>query len=141
MVDCPGMSAASVCKTVGRIAMVLCTLAPVYIKFPEPTDIPDLIMNVLPLLVCQVVLVTWITCTDIISPGGNNTELNTSRKDHYAINIMVIWNHNLVFRNNICAWLGSVHDSRVFDNSMVCQLLEEGMYKGYQQGDSGYPCR
>ena len=45
MADCPGMSAASVCKIVRSIATVLCSLATVYITFPEPTHIPDLSKN------------------------------------------------------------------------------------------------
>lgn len=142
MAGLSGMSAASVCKIVKNIASVLCNLRAIYIKFPEPTDIPDLTKNFFAIAGMPGVL----GCIDgsyinIISPGGNNAELYRSRKGRYAINLMAICDHNLVFRNVICSWPGSVHDSRVFDNSRVCQLLEDGNYSGYLLGDSGYPCR
>ena len=142
MADCLGMSAASVCNIVRSISTALCAIAQTYIKFPEPTDIPDLASNFFDIAGMPGV----IGCIDgsyinIISPGGDNAELYRSRKGRFAINLMAICDYNLVFRNIICSWPGSVHDSRVFDNSRVCQLLEEGNYSGYLLGDSGYPCR
>ena len=142
LADCSGMSAASVCKIVRSISTVLCSLAPIYIKFPEPADIPDLTKNFFAIAGMPGVF----GCIDgsyinIVSPGGNNAELYRSRKGRFAINVMAICDHNLVFRNVISSWPGSVHDSRVFDNSRVCMLLEEGNYSGYLLGDSGYPCR
>uniref|UniRef100_A0A0P4VXD6 DDE Tnp4 domain-containing protein n=1 Tax=Scylla olivacea TaxID=85551 RepID=A0A0P4VXD6_SCYOL len=142
MADCLGMSAASVCKIVRSISTILCTLARTYIKFPEPTDIPDLASNFFNIAGMP----GCIGCIDgsyinIISPGGDHAELYRSRKGRFAINVMGICDYNLVFRNIICSWPGSVHDSRVFDNSRVCHLLEEGNYSGYLLGDSGYPCR
>lgn len=139
---CSVMSVASVSNIIKNVATVLCRLAPVYIKFPEPADIPDLTKNFFAIAGMPGVF----GCIDgslifIISPGGNDAELYRSRKNRFAINIMAICDHNLVFRNVICSWPGSVHDSRVFDNSRVCMLLEEGNHSGYLLGDSGYPCR
>lgn len=139
---CSGMSVASVCNIVTTIATVLCRLAPVYIKFPEPADIPDLTENFFAIAGMPGVF----GCIDgsliyIVSPGGNDAELYRSQKNRFAINVMAICDHNLVFSNVICSWPGSVHDSKVFDNSRVCKLLEEGDYSGCLLGDSGYPCR
>nr|XP_027219885.1 putative nuclease HARBI1 [Penaeus vannamei] len=46
----------------------------------------------------------------------------------------------LKFMNIIASWPGSVHDSRIFENSHVCHILEQGNHPGYLLGDSGYPC-
>ena len=48
---------------------------------------------------------------------------------------------SLKFLNIISGSPGSVHDARVFENSQVCNILEQGRYRGYLLGDSGYPCR
>ncbi|XP_041349301.1 putative nuclease HARBI1 [Gigantopelta aegis] len=37
-------------------------------------------------------------------------------------------------------WHGSVHDSRIFDNSLLKQKFEDGDIDGLLIGDSGYPC-
>jgi len=39
-------------------------------------------------------------------------------------------------------WPGSVHDSTIFDNSLLRAQLENNEYKGcFLLGDGGYPCR
>ncbi|XP_061167465.1 uncharacterized protein LOC133176350 [Saccostrea echinata] len=43
---------------------------------------------------------------------------------------------------SICAkWPGSVHDSRIWRESALCQKFENGEYNGFLLGDSGYPCK
>ena len=38
-------------------------------------------------------------------------------------------------------WSGSVHDARIFDNSVVKHRLETRQLNGILLADSGYPCR
>uniref|UniRef100_A0A8C9ZXZ5 Harbinger transposase derived 2 n=1 Tax=Sander lucioperca TaxID=283035 RepID=A0A8C9ZXZ5_SANLU len=38
-------------------------------------------------------------------------------------------------------WPGSVHDSRIFHESMLCQRFEEGLFDGLLVGDRGYACQ
>lgn len=43
---------------------------------------------------------------------------------------------------SICAkWPGSVHDSRIWRESALCQQFENGVHSGFLLGDSGYPCK
>ena len=140
--DCSSVSAAAVSKIVRTISTILCLLVRDYIKFPQPNEVPDLTSNFYRIGGMPGVM----GCVDgsyinILSPGGNEAELYRSRKGRFAINVMAICDHSLKFLNIVCSWPGSVHDSRVLDNSRVCQLLEEGNYSGYLLGDSGYPCR
>lgn len=139
---CSGISVASVCKIVRTISTVLCGLVKNYIKFPEPNEITDLTSNFFKVYGFPGV----VGCIDgsyinILNPGGDDAELYKSQKGRCAINVMAVCDHNLKFLNIICSWPGSVHDSRILDNSRVCQLLEEGNYDGYLLGDSEYPCR
>ena len=47
----------------------------------------------------------------------------------------------LKFTNIAVNWPGSAHDSRIFNESRLCQALEAGRYHGFLLGDSGYACR
>jgi hypothetical protein len=60
------------------------------------------------------------------------------RKNVHSINVMDVCNANLKFLNLIAKWPGSTHDSFVWSNSTLCELLEN---KGWLLGDSGYPLR
>lgn len=40
----------------------------------------------------------------------------------------------------VARWPGSTHDSRIFDNSQLCALLERGEMQGHLVGDNGYAC-
>ncbi|XP_028412469.1 putative nuclease HARBI1 [Dendronephthya gigantea] len=46
------------------------------------------------------------------------------------------------YRTSLCGGqAGSVHDSRIFDNSRLCAQFECGDIQGMLLGDNGYPCR
>lgn len=47
---------------------------------------------------------------------------------------------NLEFYNVVARWPGSVHDSRIFDNSRARVLYEENRVPGVLLGDAGYAC-
>ena len=74
----------------------------------------------------------------IKSPGGPDAELFRNRKDYFSINVQGICDHSLNFANIVARWYGSAHDSRVFENSDVCEDLEDGKLPGILLGDSGY---
>lgn len=99
MADCSGMSAASVCKIIRStsISTLLCILAQVYIKFPEPSDIPDLTSIFFYCWHARGFGLRWCLFHQYCNPWGNNAELYRSRKGGYAIDLMDICNHDLVF--------------------------------------------
>nr|XP_027221123.1 putative nuclease HARBI1 [Penaeus vannamei] len=70
-----------------------------------------------------------------------NAELYRCRKGYFSINMQDICDAHLKFMNIIASWPGSVHDSRIFENSHVCHILEQGNHPGYLLRHSGYPCR
>lgn len=136
------MSASSVCKFIRRIATALTSMSPDYIKFPEPADGHQLSVDFFAIAGMPGV----IGCIDgtlipIVSPGGNTAELYRCRKGFFALNVMALCDAKMRFLNIISSWPGSVHDSRIFNNSRACQRLEDGRYVGYLLGDSGYACK
>lgn len=63
------------------------------------------------------------------------------RKTFFAYNVMAVCDASLCFTSLVVNWPGSAHDSRVFNESALCQALQGGRYRGFLLGDSGYPCR
>lgn len=52
--------------------------------------------------------------------------------------MQAVCSQDLKFTNIVARWPGSVHDSRIFQNSRLCARLENNEYDGILLGDSGY---
>ena len=77
----------------------------------------------------------------IRSPGGRLAELYRCMKGLFSLNIQGICDASLKFINIIVRWPGSVHDSRIFNESLVCERLQLEHYNGILLGDNECPCR
>lgn len=64
-----------------------------------------------------------------------------NRKGFPSIQLQAVCDDNLRFLDVVAGWPGSVHDARVFRNSPLSQLLEDGNIHEEQHllGDSAYP--
>ena len=84
-----------------------------------------------------------IDCTHIKiqSPGGDAAELYRNRKRLFSLNVQAVCNSDMIFTNLVARWRGSVHDSRIFLNSLLRQNFEDGRYNGILLGDNGYGCK
>ena len=82
-----------------------------------------------------------IDCTHvkIRSPGGPNAELYRNRKGYFSVNVQGVCDADGIFTNIVARWPGSVHDSRIFDESLLRYQLENNEVPGSILGDSGYP--
>ena len=62
-----------------------------------------------------------IDCTHvkIPCPGGQDAELFHNRKGYFSINVQVVGGPGLEITNIVACWPGSVHDARIFDNSLI----------------------
>ncbi|XP_062588274.1 putative nuclease HARBI1 [Saccostrea cucullata] len=80
------------------------------------------------------------TFIGIIAPNDNEPDY-VNRKGFHSLNVQAVCDAN--FRiTSICAkWPGSVHDSRIWRESALCQKFENGECNGFLLGDSGYPCK
>lgn len=75
----------------------------------------------------------------ISSPGGDNAELYRNRKDIFSINVQAVVDANLKFRNIVARWPGSVHDSTIFNSSIVKDMMESPQFGSCcLLGDRGY---
>ncbi|XP_046346885.2 putative nuclease HARBI1 [Haliotis rufescens] len=64
-----------------------------------------------------------------------------NRKGYHSLNVQMCCDANFCITSCNASWPGSVHDSRIFRTSALCRQFENGQYKGFLLGDSGYPCR
>ncbi|XP_056017405.1 putative nuclease HARBI1 [Ostrea edulis] len=76
------------------------------------------------------------TLISIIAPKENEPEY-VCRKGFHALNIQVVADTSLRFRNVVCKWPGSVHDSFMFSNSALKDHME-ARDDGWLLGDSAY---
>lgn len=86
-----------------------------------------------------------IVCVDgtdisVRGTGGADAELYRCRKGFYFLNIHGVYDAQLKYTNIVLSWPDNAHDSRMFANSLVCQHLQRGQYRGFLLGDNGYPC-
>lgn len=62
----------------------------------------------------------------IISPGGENAEIYRKRKNWMSVNVQLFAGPKLQIFDVVTRWSGSVHDSRIFENSRAWMLLNQG---------------
>lgn len=61
-----------------------------------------------------------------------------NRKGYCSINVQATSNYQEIFTLIDASWLGSVHDSRVWQNSNVCRNFCNNEYGACLLGDKGY---
>ncbi|XP_052390499.1 putative nuclease HARBI1 [Carassius gibelio] len=67
--------------------------------------------------------------------------LFVNRKGYHSLNIQAVCDSDLRFLNCVARWPGSLHDSRILQNSQLCLAFEQGIIDGVLLGDSGYPLK
>ncbi|XP_071104771.1 putative nuclease HARBI1 [Haliotis cracherodii] len=78
----------------------------------------------------------------IIAPHVNEPEF-VCRKGFHSINVQVVMDANYKILNIVAKWPGSVHDSRIWNNSNLRHAFLNNQFPHgcHLLGDSGYPCR
>lgn len=79
------------------------------------------------------------THVKIRSPGGEYPLLYMNRKGFYSINVQVVSDAHCRIRDIVARWRGSIHDARIWDESILKQKFDNGQINGILLGDSGYP--
>ncbi|KAJ8927446.1 hypothetical protein NQ314_020116 [Rhamnusium bicolor] len=74
-----------------------------------------------------------------IDKPSDDPDSYINRKGFYSIQVQLLCDHQLKIRDVFIGYPGSVHDSRVFRSSPLCQSLLEKCHDLYILGDSGYP--
>ena len=136
-------SKATVCRIVHKVSAAIAALRPRYIVFPQGEERLAVIQkfyNIAHFPGC----LGAIDCTHIKvqSPGGNIAELYRGRKQYFSVNVQTVCDSELLIRNIVARWPGSVHDSTIFNHSRLRAQFEAGeIAEGMLLGDNGYPLR
>jgi len=85
-----------------------------------------------------------IDCTHVrIMAPREQEAVFVNRKGFHSINVQILFDADYKIINVLAKWPGSVHDSRILNESGVKQLFDRGMVPAgsHLLGDSGYPSR
>ncbi|XP_013144283.1 PREDICTED: putative nuclease HARBI1 [Papilio polytes] len=77
----------------------------------------------------------------IQNPGGPHAEVYRNRKKFFSINTQIVCGPYLEIYDIVADRPGSVHDNRIFQDSLLKRKFEEGTLDGILLGDSGYSCQ
>ncbi|XP_052778725.1 putative nuclease HARBI1 [Mya arenaria] len=80
-----------------------------------------------------------LTHVRIRAPTHNEADF-VNRKGFHSVNIQMVCDARLIIMDVVAKWPGSVQDSRLFRESRLFGVLENGM-DGVLLGDSGYACK
>ncbi|XP_041346973.1 putative nuclease HARBI1 [Gigantopelta aegis] len=124
MADLHGLSQTTVCTVLKRVTNAIARLRPRYISFSnneEMNDLKERFFNIAGFHNC----IGAIDCSHIRIIGqGENGQRFINRKGWSSINVQAVNDSNRRFVNIVAHWHGSVHDSRIFDNSLMKQRFE-----------------
>ncbi|KAG0416981.1 hypothetical protein HPB47_005986 [Ixodes persulcatus] len=138
--DLVNVSQPTVCRAVGVVTQLIARhLFRDLVHFPSAAQFNTVMLDFFALANFPGVT-ACIDCTHvrIKSPGGDDAEEFRNRKGVFSINVQAVTGPQLQFYNVVVSWPGSVHDSRIFDNSRVRVLYEERRVPGVLLGDMGY---
>lgn len=135
--DLLGISEMSACRTVHRVTHVIAGLREEYILFPSNEDLAAVKLDFFQLAEMPGV----IGCVDgchvaIKRPTSEDYEEYRCRKGYFSVNVQGCCNAKLEFTNIVARWKGSTHDSRMFQNSRLFNIVERR--DGILLGDSAY---
>lgn len=73
---------------------------------------------------------------------GHQAEIYRNQRGFFSINVRTIYDAELNMQNIVYRWLGSAHDSKIFNNSLIRGRFERSeMNDSVLVGDSGYALR
>lgn len=139
--DFSGVSIASVCRIISRVSDALARKAPLFIKMPQTEAEMREVSEAFYHIAAFPRVIGALDCTHIKiqSPGGEHAELYRNRKTWFSLNVQTVADPQLKIRDIVARWPGSTHDSTIFNNSVLKEALESGVFRGYFiVADSGY---
>lgn len=139
--DLHGVSQSGVSKIVHKVFREIAALKTRFINFPSVLEQQTIqtafyqqhgFPNVIGAIDC--------THIPIIRPGGEDGELYRNRKGWFSINVQLLCDDKMKILNVVASWMGSTHDSRIFNESVLKDKLEDVQNRFHILGDRGYPC-
>ncbi|XP_029908331.1 putative nuclease HARBI1 [Myripristis murdjan] len=139
--DAENLGKNTVCRAIHKVAGALTELIDAFVVFPGHLPTQCIKEGFYDIAGFPRVLGA-IDCTHIpISAHlGENEADFVNRKSFHSLNIQMTCDHQMMVTSLVAKWPGSVHDSRIFRESLLCQKLEQGQFSGVLLGDRGYAC-
>ena len=139
--DLNHVSQSTVSRVVKRVSNIIVSLKSKLIKFPTPQERAQIKQGFQQIQGFPHV----IGCIDgthipIKKPRQNAANF-MNRKGYYSVNTQIVCDDKLRIRNIVCRWVGSTHDSRIFENSTLSTAFENRDLGGILLGDNGYACK
>jgi len=140
--DLVNISQPSISRSVKRVSRAIAKLKSKFISMPLNDEI-DSVQQEFAAIAGFPGVVGAIDGTHIkiLAPGVQNRERFRDRKNNISLNIQVVCDAKQLITNIVSRWPGSVHDSRIFNNSELCAKFENKEIRGWLLGDNGYPNR
>ncbi|XP_077084689.1 putative nuclease HARBI1 [Siphateles boraxobius] len=140
--DAEKLSKNTVCRTIRRVVIALQRYLNTFVVFPGhlPTvAIKEGFSNIAGFPRA----IGVIDCTHIpISTPIKEIEANyLNRKANHSLNVQITCDHQCMVTSLDARWPGSMHDNQIFENSSLCQRLQEGQFDGLLVGDETYACQ
>ena len=84
-----------------------------------------------------------IDCTHVpVKPPKHRREQYICRHGYFSINVQMVVNHRGFVTHYSARWPGSVHDSRILNESDLQRVLDQHLLGNYYLlGDQGYKCQ
>lgn len=141
--DTFNIDTATACRTLHRVTRAIAGLRERLVRFPDTEQLLRDTMKEFHSKSKLPGIVGAIDCSHIPiqSPGGDDAEIYRNRKGYFSVNVQLISTPNNYITDVVARWPGSVHDSTIFENSLIRGKFETGQCRGYLVGDGGYASR
>ena len=139
--DIVKINQSTVSRTIKAVSFAIAGKKPQFIKFPHSDVERRRTIESFYEIAHFPGVVGAIDCTHIklTNPGGEDSQRYINRKGWHSLNCQVVGDANMKITNIVARWPGSVHDSRIFHESILKEKFETQEYEGYLLGDGGYP--
>lgn len=134
-----GVHQTTVCKTYTSVLDAVLEKANIFIKFPRSAEAIVEAKRLWSERYRFPNAIGVIDCTHVRIPKFQEFgDEYINRKGYPSINVQATCNAQEIFTSVDCQWPGSVHDSRIFKNSNIYNILKNSTEECVLLGDDGY---
>lgn len=129
--DVFGLSQPTISRIVQDVSLRIVKTLKTWVKFP-PVDRVENVKRKLYDISGFPGVTMAMDCTHIpIFPSGEHAEIFRNRKAWTSLNVQLIVGPDMEIYDVVARWPGSVHDSRIFQNSRALELIENRLTYKY----------
>ncbi|MBN3302713.1 HARB1 nuclease, partial [Amia calva] len=143
--DAEHLSKNTVCHAVCKVVLALTKQLDAFVVFPGHKRGQKIKESFYALIFLRAIKRGFFSVIDCMHipirvPLGEHEGDYVNRKSFHSISVQMTCDHHLTVTSLKARWPGSVHDSRIFQESTLGQRFEQGCFDGLLLGDRDYPC-